>query len=180
MDFLPNDYTTPSSGGGYMKLQQGDNRIRILSKPIIGWLDWEDDGQKKTPHRFPMDKKPSKPLGKNPIRHFWALLVFDYSDNLPKILEITQSVIQNAITDLARDKDWGAPFYYDIKISKKGDGLNTKYTINPSPKKPIDPDHEKLAIDKPCYLPALFLGNDPWDVPEEATPTIIETSSLPF
>ena len=116
MDFLPDNYETPQGGGSYMKLQQGDNKLRILSKPVIGWLDWKD----KVPHRFGFKNKPEKPLGDQAIRHFWAMIVFDYADQNVKILEITQSTIQKAIETLAKDEDWGSPGGYDIKINKKG------------------------------------------------------------
>ena len=56
--FLPETYELPQSAGGYMKLQQGENKLRILSKPIIGWLDWKD----KVPHCFSYKAKPEKPF----------------------------------------------------------------------------------------------------------------------
>ena len=36
---MPEGYEKPKTGGGYMKLQQGENRIRIFSRPIVGWID---------------------------------------------------------------------------------------------------------------------------------------------
>ena len=39
MDFLPDNYEAPQGGGGYMKFQKGDNKFRIVGKPIIGWLN---------------------------------------------------------------------------------------------------------------------------------------------
>lgn len=173
-DFLPEGYETPQSGGNFMKLQDGENKIRILSRPIVGWLDWKD----KTPYRFPMKQKPEKPMDKNPIKHFWAFIVWNYNDQAVQILEITQQSIQAAIANLSKDEDWGAPFEYDIKITKKGKDLETKYTVTPIPKKPIADNIKQAALDKPCYLDALFSGSDPWVVTNEQTE--LAFTSLPF
>lgn len=173
-DFLPQDYTAPQGGGGYMKIQQGENKIRILSKPIIGWLDWKD----KKPYRFRIDKKPDKPLGDRPIRHFWAFIVWNYNEQALQILEITQATIQAAIQNLSRDSDWGDPYAYDIKITRKGQDLSTEYAVTPSPVKTIAPEIYKIALDKPANLEALFEGEDPWQVTSKQTP--LEIDDLPF
>ena len=57
-EFLPEGYEAPQGTGNYMKLQSGENKFRILSKPIIGWLDWKDN----KPHRFRMKERPEKPM----------------------------------------------------------------------------------------------------------------------
>jgi hypothetical protein len=156
-DFLPEGYEQPESGGNYMKLQDGENKIRILSKPIVGWMDWKD---------------------KNPIKHFWAFIVWNYNDQAIQVLEITQQTIQSAITNLNKDEDWGAPYEYDIKIVKKGKDMETKYSVTPSPKKPLTDQIKQAALDKPCYLDALFSGTDPWIVTTESTE--LSFVSLPF
>jgi hypothetical protein len=173
-NFLPDDYIQPESGGSYMKLQDGENKIRILSKPIVGWLDWKD----KKPYRFHMNAKPEKPMDKNPIKHFWAFIVWNYNDQAVQILEITQQTIQSAINNLNKDSDWGSPFDYDIKITKKGKDLETKYSVIPGAKKPIEDDVKKAALDKPCYLDALYKGEDPWTVTKEQTE--LAFTQLPF
>lgn len=173
-DFLPEGYETPQTGGNYMKLQDGENKIRILSKPIIGWVDWKD----KQAYRFPMKQKPDKPLDKNPIKHFWAFVVWNYNIQSIQILEITQQTIQTAIQSLSKDDDWGAPYAYDLKIIKKGRDLQTEYSVTPSPKKPVPDEVQKAALDKPVYLDALFHGADPWVVSDKQTELMIH--DLPF
>ncbi len=171
-NFLPDSYELPESGGNYMKFQDGEQKIRILSKPIIGWVDWKE----KKPYRFPMDAKPEKPLADKPIKHFWAFVVWNYNEQSVQILEVTQQTIQSAIRNLAKDEDWGDPWTYDIKITKKGKDLDTKYSVVPSPKKVIADDIQKAALEKPCYLEALFSGADPWVVAEKQT----EIELMPF
>lgn len=175
MDFLPANYETPQGAGSYMKFQQGDNKFRILSKPIIGWLDWKD----KVPYRFGFKNKPEKPLGDQPIRHFWAMIVFDYSDQAVKILEITQSTIQKSIEHLAKDEDWGSPHEYDLKVNKTGQDKSTEYKVNPSPKKPVSDEIKAAALAKPINLEALYKGADPFQIVNgEQTALIFQ--DLPF
>lgn len=171
-NFLPDDYEAPEGGGNFMKLQDGENKIRILSKPIVGWVDWKE----KKSFRFPMKNKPEKPLDKNPIKHFWAFVVWNYATESIQILEITQQTIQQAIANLSKDDEWGAPFQYDLKISKKGKDLDTKYGVTPSPKKPLTDEQQKAGLEKPCYLEAMFSGADPWVVTDKQT----ELEVLPF
>jgi hypothetical protein len=45
---LPKDVEIPKSSGQFMKLQDGKNRIRILSDVIHGWIAWKD--KKPTRH----------------------------------------------------------------------------------------------------------------------------------
>jgi len=174
--FLPEGYETPVNGGGYMKLEDGENKLRILSRPIIGWLDWTTD---KKPVRFGFKFKPEKQIDPSqPIKHFWAFIVWDYQASEIRILEITQSSIQAAIQNLTKDEDWGAPFDYDIKILKTGQKKETKYAVNPSPKKPLTDDQKNFALAKRVNLNALFTNADPYAKSETVTELFFE--SLPF
>lgn len=160
MDFLPKDYEAPKSSSGYMKLQDGENKFRILSAPIVGWEDWQD----KKPIRFPMDQKPAKPIDeKKPIKHFWAMIVWNYAEADIQILEITQTSIRRAIEGLCSDDDWGAPYFYDIKVSRQGEGMKTEYSISPVPHKPLAPHIQQRFYEKRCNLEALFHGEDPFN-----------------
>lgn len=156
--FFPDDYTVPSGSGNYMKFD-GESKLRILSDPIFGYIEWVD----KKPLRTTMDEgKPETTDPKNPPKHFWAMKVYDYQDKGIKILEITQASVQKAIKALNDDKDWGNPQGYDLKIVKKGEGLKTKYTVTPSNKKPVGKDILKLLAEKEINLEALFEGEDPF------------------
>ena len=160
-NFLPPDYEAPKSISNYTKLEEGENRFRILSAPIFGWEDWEN----KKPIRFEMDRKPLKPVdAKKPIKHFWSMIVWNYSASKIQILHITQASIRNALEKLARDDDWGSPFLYDIKIYKTGEGVDTEYSVNPAVPKPVSPDILEAFKQNPCNLEALFLNQDPWEM----------------
>lgn len=159
MSFLPQDYKSPSSSNNYMKLQEGENRIRILSKPILGWEDWED----KKPVRYRLNEKPAKSIDpKKPVKHFWAFIVFNCNAEEIQIMQVTQATIRKSLEALCKDKDWGDPYFYDIKINKSGEGVDTEYTVNPVPHKPVDPYIVKCFNEKKCNLEALFMNADPF------------------
>ncbi len=160
MTFLPQDYKAPQTSNFYLKLPDGEVKIRIMSKPIFGWEEWDATNR---PVRYRMDKKPLRPMDSNkPIRHFWSFIVFNYSEEQIQIMHITQNTIRKSIEALCRDSDWGDPYYYDIKITKDGKGLDTEYTVNPIPHKPLDEYLIKLFKEKPCNLDALFTNADPF------------------
>ena len=156
--FLPDNYETPKGKSNYMKFEQGDNRFRILSSPIVGWEDWDN----KTPVRFTVDNKPEPINPDRAVKFFWAMIVFNYFANEIQVLQITQKGIIGAIEKLAKDEDWGSPSGYDIKVTRKGEGMDTEYTVNPVPHKPLSADVIQAFNDKPVYLPSLFEGEDPF------------------
>ena len=174
-DFLPQDYTVPSGNTNYMKLEKGENKFRIMSKPILGWLDWDN----KTPVRFKMDNKPSAPIDpQKRVRHFWAMVVFNYKAEQIQILEITQASIQDAIKGLTNDSDWNAPYGYDLKIIKTGEGMDTEYQVNPVPHKPITAEMETAFHDKPVQLELLYTNEDPFT--PKGKPAELQASQFAF
>lgn len=172
MDFLPDDYQVPSKADGYMKLQQGDNRFRIMSQPIIGWEWWtREDGTIKQKNDAPRPgDKPRRVRQEGPVpseagetaKHFWAVVVWNYEVKQFQIFQINQKGIQKTIRGLSRDEDWGNPTGYDIVITKTGEKMETEYEVKPKPVKPLDAEiaeqYKKLNIN----LEALYDGGDPF------------------
>ena len=172
-DFLPSGYEPPKGESRYFKFQKGTNKFRILSRPIIGWEDWED----KKPLRFKNDEKPEKPIDPSrPIKHFWAMIVWDDDAECIKILEITQVTIMQSITALINDPEWGSPFNYDIKVTKQGEKLETKYDVIASLPSELSEEIKEAYKETPINLEALYDGEDPFDT-ELPNP---ELSDLPF
>lgn len=159
MNFLPDNYEAPRTSNYYLKLNEGENRIRILSQPILGWEDWHD----KKPVRYTFDSKPNKSFDpKKPVKHFWAFIVFNYNEEQIQVMHVTQATIRKSIEALCRDKDWGAPYFYDIKIMKTGEGVDTEYAVNPVPHKPIDQYLINCFNERRCNLDAIFTNADPF------------------
>lgn len=162
MGFLPDGYELPTEEGNYMKFKDGENKIRILSEPILGWLDWDDN---RKPHRTALDQKPSRSQSTKKdakIKHFWAMLVWNYQEHRIQILEITQSGIQKSINTFVADPDYGSPFDYDIVIKKTGESLETEYQVMPKPPKEVDPLISMEYNPKNYDLTALYRNENPF------------------
>lgn len=177
MTFLPPEYKSPSNNTRYMKLQEGENKFRILTQPILGWEDWND----KSPIRYRFDQKPEHSIDPlKPAKHFWAFAVFNYSTETVQILFLTQASVRNAIEALSRDEEWGAPYYYDIKVTKTGKDKLTKYSVSPSPHKELSPYIVECFNECPCWLDVLYSNGDPFSPGyREYTPLAISSDDSP-
>lgn len=179
-DFLPADYEVPKAITNYTKLEAGDNRLRILTKPILGWSTWMGAGKDRKPVRFPMDRKPDKPIQAGErVNHFWAFVVYNYTHKCIQVMEITQKTIQDAIRVLSKDADWGPPYHYDIKIVKTGTTKDdTEYKTNPCPKSPLTEELKSAFLAKPCSLAKMYKGEEAFDLKEGELRTQLE--DMPF
>lgn len=173
--WLPKDYEVPKPSNNYMKFEQGANKFRIMSQPIMGWEYWNTQGKpvrlKNQPTETPADLREG-----DKIKHFWAFKVFNYKTNKIQILEITQASIQGPMTELVSNDDWGPPQDYDITITKKGEKLDTEYTVTPSPHKDVPQEAKNALRDTKIDLEALFSGDNPFDAPESK----ITKDDVPF
>ena len=167
MTFLPTNYKVPTDSK-YMKFQAGENTFRVLSDAVVGWEWWSSetiDGKEvRKPNRvaeetaIPVEEVDDEQLPK----HFWAFVVWNYTEEKVQILEITQKSIQMKIRALSQSKGWGDPKGYDITVSRSGEKLATKYDLMPIPPSPV----EKAILDKyqsmKINLEKLFTGEDPF------------------
>jgi hypothetical protein len=167
LTFLPEGYQVPDATTGYMKFKQGENRFRILSSAIVGWEAWNDEDGKRKPIRWANGENYdiSKLDEPDKVKHFWAFVVWNYSDKKIQILEITQKGIMKSLKVLLDDEDWGDPKNYDVVVIKEGEDLATTYSVQPKPAKKLD---EEVAnawkeIKDTLKLEALFEGKDPFE-----------------
>jgi hypothetical protein len=159
MSFLPPGYTAPKASGNYFKLEKGENRFRILSSAIVGYLYWTTDNKpvrsREAFKSIPSDARIDD--GKFKPKHFWAFLVWNYGEGRAQVMEITQTTIMSAIEALVSNPKWGKPQGYDIVVNATGDGLEREYAVVP------EPHTEAPAADiKGVSLEALFDGGDPF------------------
>ncbi len=168
MTFLPKNYEVPKTGSSqYMKLKAGANKFRVLSAPILGFQYWTED---RKPIRarelwkvIPVNADISN--GWNP-KHFWAFVVWNFDEKSIQILELTQATIQRALTDLIHNEDWGDPRDYNITVNRKGEKLDTEYSVVPSPKTVVPVALMAQYKEKKIDLNALYEGGNPFEASE--------------
>ncbi len=158
--FLPNNYEVPQGPSNYMKFEIGANRFRALRSPIVGWEGWKD----KKPIRRRMTESfiADEVDDVERIKHFWAMVVWNYKARRVQILEITQKGIQRTIKALIKDEEWGSPLEYDITVSREGEGMDTEYQVVPMPPKPLTKDITDAYNEMSINLDALYTGEDPF------------------
>lgn len=162
--FLPEGYK--EEAGGYMKLEEGENKFRILSSAVVGWEYWnEDNDGNRRPVRKHLDEDlvMSEIQEPDKVKRFWAFIVWNYKTESIQILELTQKSIKQAIQALISNKKWGSPVNsYDLTIVREGKDKGTKYSIVPDPKEPTDKKALEALKKRPINLEALFKGEDPF------------------
>lgn len=157
--FIPQDYEAPTGGGGFTKLELGDNRMRILSSPLMLWLSWNDG--KPTRIKFvSKDNKPAKGAGaKDRVKHVWGLIIWNYKTEAIEVFELGSQEVIGALTTYAKDPDWGHPKNYDIVVNKSGSGMETEYKFVAKPAKPVTDVIIKAYTDNPIDLSQLLIEN---------------------
>lgn len=157
--FIPENYEAPTGGGGFTKLESGDNRMRILSSPLMLWIAWADGKPSRTKF-ISKDNKPAKGAGeKDSVRHGWGLIIWNYNTESIEVFELQSQDIIAALTTYAKDTDWGHPKNYDIVINKSGAGLDTEYKFVAKPAKAVSDVIIKAYTETPIDLNQLLVEN---------------------
>lgn len=164
---LPANYKVPESPSQFIKLKEGVNKFRFMSDVVIGWEGWKD--RKPFRHeglecRITADQVDKNQSGDPSIKHFWAMVVWDYQNKAIKILELTQKRIMSAIEALEQSEDWGDCKGYDITINAVGAGTKeVVYTVQPTPPKKVSTEIENAYIEAKVDLQKLFKGEYPME-----------------
>jgi len=170
MSFLPTNYEEPkaSGGGKFTKFPDGETiRIRVLSDAVTGYQYWTKDNKPVNTQNHPGMTPPDiriEDTGKpSRVSHFWAFAVWNYGANEIQIAQVTQSTIRSALSDYLADPDYGEPQGYDLKITRSGTGLETKYSVIAAPPKSFSlPTPELQKELGSINLNALFSGENPF------------------
>lgn len=117
-----------SSSGDILKLEDGKAyKVRIIGEPYVYQSEYNGD-----------------------LSTRFALTVYNETDNKAQIVMLPKGAF-GTIFDLTENEDWGDPEQYSITIKRTGSGLDTEYSIQPSPKKPLDADKktevESIVLD---------------------------------
>lgn len=161
--FIPTDYEAPTGGGGFTKLQNGDNKMRILSSPLMLWTVWADKKVNRILYKGAANK-PAKPAAENAsVKHAWGLIIWNYATDAIEVFELDKQAIIGALTTYAKDPDWGHPKEYDVVINKSGSGMDTEYTFVAKPAKPVTEQVVEAYTANPIDLNQLLVeGGNPF------------------
>jgi hypothetical protein len=156
---LPEDYQVPQSKSNFYKFVKGENKFRIVSKPVIGYQHWVEEGKTKRCIRS------KEVTGAKDEKHFWAFIVYNYEENALQLLELTQKGIMNAIQTIIKKENKGDVFKYDFYVDKKGEKMDTEYVVSNSDNDTKENEVIKEAVDKATILDLslLFEGGDPFE-----------------
>ena len=173
-------------GGGFLsvsKLGDGEEyRLAIVSEePLESWTVWGELDEKKKPFRFTSEPDAEDILAElgdyqqrmtyegdklEPPKFSIAFFVYDYQDGQIKVLEIPQKTLIKEIDKLSNDEDYQNLHDWDLKFSRSGLKLETKYSILPCPRK--EGSQEKIseawaeALTAGCDINALLTGDSPF------------------
>jgi len=162
-NFLPQDYEIPATPSNYTKFEDGETvKFRILPSGMdndcIVFYEYFDKSQwengKPIRSKKPFDSTPWIENGRKQ-QEKWAFKVWNYNLWQVQICNISQKGLKQSIMWYIKDEDYWDPLSYDIKISRTWKGLETEYSITPTPPKEFDEsllkDNDK-KIDWVAYL----------------------------
>lgn len=161
MSWLPDNIHEPKAGSYFKPIKGKQNRVRIIcDKPLVGHVQWTSD---KKPVRWKLgDARPDADFGEGTKpRVFIAVAVWNYEERCTQVWEITQRTLQESLDALTRDSDFGHPANYDLKITRKGEGMDTTYSMVPMPGEQNE-DVVNAIANLRVNLEALLNGEDPF------------------
>lgn len=172
-NFLPQDYNIPQKDyniqqkSNYTRLQDGENVLRILESPVLGWKLWVGGKPlRRIDESFTTDEKNRADINqftdrRNTPQHFWAMVVWNYNLKRLQIWEVTQKGIMRDLRGLSKSK-WGSPTEYDITVNKTGEKMDVTYSLLPSPKEKLEKSIENAYKEAKIDINKLFDGDDPF------------------
>ncbi len=173
--WVPEDYSVPTGGSPFMKFEDGDNVVRIMSKPTFGWELWIDNKPLRRKDKTEFTKEELAKADINSFsgersrpQHFWALPVWNYAAKAIQLLQINQSSIQSQLLGLVRNPKWGALDKYDVNILKGKQGQQTKYTVQPEPPTALDAEIAEAWKSVTLHMDEYFTGGRPLEFNGEA------------
>lgn len=177
-DPLSVDYEEPIKYGNYMKLEEGENKFRILSEGVVGseaWEEYEDEEgrEKRRPYRTLEGEKMEMGRIDSEPKIFEAYFVYNYKASKIQILNLTQKTVARGIRKFTKDESWGSPLNYDLVITKtvgNNPRYDTKYSVIAKPPFVLDSNIQKQWEQSGFsknYLYLLFANLDPFSVREQ-------------
>lgn len=134
--------TNSSRESDFLKIEEGENTVRVMSNPIPYSIHWLENNGKKKKFNSPADNpalvRRLEDAGFKKKQSYF-LKVLDRKTEKYKILEIGPQIF-NGIKTLYSNKKWGKLSGYDISINRAPKGTQPLYSVSPNP-------HEALSAD---------------------------------
>lgn len=143
-----------SQASSYFKFKDGDNKIRILTSPIVWYVYFNVDNKPTRSREVIKDPSDIKEDGK--VKQFRAMWIRNYDEKKIQVMEITQASIKQQLTWFINDEDYGSPLEYDMKINRTGKSLDTEYQVKPLSKTPVSAEITEELMSVNIDLEKLF------------------------
>lgn len=114
---------------GFYSLEEGQNNFRIVSDFAWGYKYNFKNRAEGEAKEYPFYKMsaPEVEANRSKLVLTCLMVVYDYKTKELKPFSVYQKNILNAIKEYAENKKYGTPTSYDLTITKKGSGKETKY-----------------------------------------------------
>lgn len=182
------DHKPQSEGTDFLKLGDGDQvTLRICTLPHYRKSVFDPSENKGVDTSGWGDSEYKQAIDgglKVSERYSWGVFVRKINNtdvNEARIYEGPPSVYLG-VADLARS-DWGDPMGYDIILSRRGEKLDTRYSVNPGKNQNPTTEEEQDEVNKfdlSKILGARELSDDGEPVPEDVIPKDVDESKPPF
>ena len=132
-------------GNDFMKLEEGNNVVRIFTKPYQFYTVWTADATgKQRKIRSAVENCPLVQRGDKPSARWYVGVLDRRNGARPSILEVGPQIFKQ-ILGLRKKATWGDPRAYDIDIERQPKGSQPLYIVSPEPKVVLT-NEEKAGI----------------------------------
>lgn len=126
-------YDIPVGDSTFLKLENGDNKIRLVSKPVEVILHQTSEKGKPFATAPCQGEKCELCAAGKKKNYKYGYLVLSRKDGKPYIFEAPITVFRQ-IVGYATNEEYGDPMKYDLTIKKEGTAPQVTYTVIASPK----------------------------------------------
>lgn len=169
-------------GGAWLTLQEGDNKIRIVSE-FQAYGNHFDPSTNKSAICIGKEECQYCKQGLKPNVQFLGYVI-DRNDNKVKLLRIGYQIFQQ-LGEFGESEDYAFDVFpdYDITIKRTGEKLATKYTVIPARKNSKLTKEEKEMIEEKSETPKEIIesmkAKEGKETTDKEIPTVEENEDAP-
>ena len=131
-------------GSDYMNLDEGSNRVRVITSPYQFYSHWAvDSAGVNRKVRCALDGCPLCQAGEKAVAR-WVFGVINYKNNKPAIIEIGPQIYKQ-IHAFSKNPRWGDPRKFVIDIIRQPKGSQPLYCVTPEPKENLTEAEKAMA-----------------------------------